>query len=64
MIEYPELKDVSYEMRRKGVKPVSIAKHTGQSTQTVYAYFNGQPVKTSTVEKIINYINSYDNQSK
>lgn len=64
MIEYPELKEVAYLMRRKGLKPVSIAKGTGQSTQTVYEYFNGGNSRQETVKKIINYINSYDNQSK
>ena len=41
----------------KKITAYRIAKDTRLSTQTVYAYFNGDRVSVRTQEKIIDYIN-------
>lgn len=51
------LDEVISEAKAKGVTAYRIAKETGLSTQTVYAYFSGQRVSVRTQETIINYIN-------
>lgn len=51
------LDEVIAEAKAKGVTAYRIAKDTGLSTQTVYAYFSGQRVSVRTQETIINYIN-------
>jgi hypothetical protein len=51
------LDEVISEANKKGITAYRIAKDTGLSTQTVYAYFSGGRVSVRTQERIINYIN-------
>lgn len=51
------LDEVIAEANAKGITAYRIAKDTKLSTQTVYAYFNGERVSVRTQETIINYIN-------
>ena len=51
------LDEVISEANKNGVTAYRIAKDTGLSTQTVYAYFAGERVSVRTQETIINYIN-------
>ena len=57
MIHLPKIDDVIAEANAKKITAYRIAKDTGLSTQTVYAYFRGDRVSVRTQEKIINYIN-------
>lgn len=57
MIKLPKLYDVTNAAKSKGITAYRIAKDTGLSTQTVYAYFKGERVSVRTQELIINYIN-------
>ena len=57
MIPIPKINEVIQEANAKGITAYRIAKDTGLSTQTVYAYFAGERVSVRTQEKIINYIN-------
>ena len=59
MIQLPKLYDVTAAAKSKGITAYRIAKDTGLSTQTVYAYFKGERVSVRTQELIINYINKY-----
>jgi transcriptional regulator with XRE-family HTH domain len=59
MIQLPKLYDVTNAAKSKGITAYRIAKDTGLSTQTVYAYFKGDRVSVRTQELIINYINKY-----
>ena len=57
MIQIVKIDDVIEEANAKKITAYRIAKDTGLSTQTVYAYFKGDRVSVRTQEKIINYIN-------
>ena len=57
MIHTPKIEEVIAEANSKGISAYRIAKDTGLSTQTVYAYFAGERVSVRTQETIINYIN-------
>ena len=57
MIQIVKIEEVIAEANAKGITAYRIAKDTGLSTQTVYAYFNGERVSVRTQETIINYIN-------
>ena len=57
MIQIPKIDEVIQEANAKGITAYRIAKDTKLSTQTVYAYFNGERVSVRTQEAIINYIN-------
>lgn len=57
MIQIPKIYEVVQEANAKGITAYRIAKDTGLSTQTVYAYFKGERVSVRTQETIINYIN-------
>jgi hypothetical protein len=57
MIHLPKLDEVISEANAKKITAYRIAKDTGLSTQTVYAYFAGERVSVRTQETIINYIN-------
>jgi len=57
MIYLVKIDEVIAEANAKGISAYRIAKDTGLSTQTVYAYFAGQRVSVRTQETIINYIN-------
>ncbi len=59
-LNVPDLDEVIKAANRKGLKPYQIAEGTKKSTQTVYAYFNGENVSMRTAETIINYINNYE----
>ena len=59
MIKIPKIDEVIQEANAKGITAYRIAKDTRLSTQTVYAYFNGERVSVRTQEVIINYINKY-----
>jgi len=57
MIQIVKIEDVIAEANAKKITAYRIAKDTGLSTQTVYAYFAGEKVSVRTQETIINYIN-------
>ena len=57
MIHLPKIDEVIAEANAKNITAYRIAKGTGLSTQTVYAYFAGERVSVRTQETIINYIN-------
>lgn len=57
MINIVKVDEVIAEASAKGITAYRIAKDTGLSTQTVYAYFRGERVSVRTQERIINYIN-------
>ena len=57
MINIIKVDEVIAEANKKGITAYRIAKDTGLSTQTVYAYFRGERVSVRTQERIINYIN-------
>ena len=57
MIHVVKIDEVIAEANAKGITAYRIAKDTKLSTQTVYAYFNGERVSVRTQERIINYIN-------
>ena len=57
MIPIPKINEVIAEANAKKITAYRIAKGTGLSTQTVYAYFAGERVSVRTQETIINYIN-------
>ncbi len=57
MIHIVKIDEVIAEANAKGITAYRIAKDTKLSTQTVYAYFNGERVSLRTQETIINYIN-------
>lgn len=57
MLYLVKIDEVIAEANAKGITAYRIAKDTGLSTQTVYAYFAGQRVSVRTQETIINYIN-------
>ena len=57
MIPIPKINEVISEANSKKITAYRIAKDTGLSTQTVYAYFAGEKVSVRTQETIINYIN-------
>jgi AcrR family transcriptional regulator len=57
MIQIVKIDQVIAEANAKKITAYRIAKETGLSTQTVYAYFAGEKVSVRTQEKIINYIN-------
>jgi len=57
MLYLVKIEEVIAEANAKGITAYRIAKDTGLSTQTVYAYFAGQRVSVRTQETIINYIN-------
>mgnify|MGYP003625390439 FL=1 len=59
MIHIPKISEVIQEANAKSITAYRIAKDTRLSTQTVYAYFNGDRVSVRTQEKIIDYINKY-----
>jgi len=58
-INYPKLDEVIEEANRKGLTAYRIHKITGQSTETVYKYFNGGEVSKRTSDRIIEAINNY-----
>ena len=57
MIQIVKIYEVIAEANSKKITAYRIAKDTGLSTQTVYAYFAGEKVSVRTQETIINYIN-------
>ena len=57
MIHVVKIDEVIQEANAKGITAYRIAKDTKLSTQTVYAYFNGERVSLRTQETIIQYIN-------
>jgi len=57
MIQIVKIEEVIAEANAKKITAYRIAKETGLSTQTVYAYFAGEKVSVRTQETIINYIN-------
>lgn len=57
MIHVVKIDEVIAEANAKGITAYRIAKDTKLSTQTVYAYFNGERVSLRTQETIIKYIN-------
>jgi hypothetical protein len=57
MIKIVKIEEVIAEANAKMITAYRIAKDTGLSTQTVYAYFAGEQVSVRTQETIINYIN-------
>ena len=57
MIHVVKIDEVIAEANAKGITAYRIAKDTKLSTQTVYAYFNGERVSIRTQETIIQYIN-------
>lgn len=57
MLYLIKIDEVIAEANAKGITAYRVAKDTGLSTQTVYAYFAGQRVSVRTQETIINYIN-------
>jgi hypothetical protein len=57
MIQIVKIEEVIAEAKAKKITAYRIAKDTGLSTQTVYAYFAGEKVSVRTQETIINYIN-------
>jgi hypothetical protein len=57
MIQIVKIEEVIAEANAKLITAYRIAKDTGLSTQTVYAYFAGDKVSVRTQETIINYIN-------
>ena len=57
MIQIVKIEEVIAEANSKKITAYRIAKDTGLSTQTVYAYFAGEKVSVRTQETIINYIN-------
>ena len=57
-INIPNSDEVLEAANAKGITSYQIAKHTGLSTQTVYAYFKGDRVSLRSQERIINYINN------
>jgi hypothetical protein len=57
MIHVVKIDEVIAEANAKGITAYRIAKDTKLSTQTVYAYFNGERVSLRTQETIIQYIN-------
>ena len=57
MIQIVKIDEVIQEANAKKITAYRIAKDTRLSTQTVYAYFNGDRVSVRTQESIINYIN-------
>ena len=57
MIKIVKIEEVIAEANTKLITAYRIAKDTGLSTQTVYAYFAGERVSVRTQERIINYIN-------
>ena len=59
MIQTPKIDEVIAEANAKKITAYRIAKDSGLSTQTVYAYFKGDRVSVRTQEIIINYINKY-----
>jgi len=59
MLKITKVEEVIEEANAKKITAYRIAKDTGMSTQTVYAYFAGERVSVRTQEKIINYINKY-----
>ncbi len=59
MIQIVKIDEVIAEANAKRITAYRIAKDTRLSTQTVYAYFNGERVSVRTQEVIINYINKY-----
>jgi len=59
MIQIVKIDQVIAEANAKKITAYRIAKDTRLSTQTVYAYFNGERVSVRTQEVIINYINKY-----
>ena len=59
MIQIVKIEEVIAEANAKLITAYRIAKDTGLSTQTVYAYFKGERVSVRTQEVIINYINKY-----
>ena len=59
MLRVIKIEEVIAEANAKGISAYRIAKETRLSTQTVYAYFNGDRVSVRTQEVIINYINKY-----
>jgi transcriptional regulator with XRE-family HTH domain len=56
-LNIPKLDEVIAEANRKKITGYQIAKDTGMSTQTVYAYFKGERVSLRTQERIIEAIN-------
>jgi hypothetical protein len=59
MIKIVKIEEVIADANAKKITAYRIAKDTRLSTQTVYAYFNGDRVSVRTQEVIINYINKY-----
>ena len=57
MLKITKVEEVIEEANAKKITAYRIAKDTGMSTQTVYAYFAGERVSVRTQETIINYIN-------
>jgi len=57
MLKIIKIDEVIAEANAKKITAYRIAKDTGLSTQTVYAYFAGEKVSVRTQETIINYIN-------
>ena len=57
MLKITKVEEVIAEANAKKITAYRIAKETGLSTQTVYAYFKGERVSVRTQETIINYIN-------
>ena len=57
MLYLVKIEEVIAEANAKKITAYRVAKDTGLSTQTVYAYFNGERVSVRTQETIINYIN-------
>ena len=56
-LNIPDTDTVLAEAKEKEITAYQIAKGTGLSTQTVYAYFKGNRVSIRSQELIINYIN-------
>ena len=57
MLNIIKIEEVIAEAKAKKITAYRIAKDTGLSTQTVYAYIAGDRVSVRTQARIINYIN-------
>jgi len=54
----PKPDEVIAEMEAKGIGRYELIRAIGLSSQTFYAFINGDRVSQRTIERIVNYINS------
>jgi len=57
-INIPKPDEVIAEMKRKNIVRIDLIREMGISSQTFYAFINGDRVSQRTIERIVNYINS------